>query len=527
MIVSANHHASFFALLALLPAPVLAQSSAIEVGRWQPYGARSTYQRDARVPGDGALRIEPRRAAGEVWSSGAGLVIPDPLRAGEHVSAVFWARAERPVRVTATMNGAAPAYTALTVSPIDLTPGWRRYTITGLAPKDLPARSQSLTVQTGQAAVAVSLGPVAFLPGEPDAASVRNAFAGFRARSVAHDVRISSDPGVVLAGTLRTPTGHGTGPFALAILIQGHGPNGRGGYGSLSDRLLADGIATLEYDKRGIGASTGVYEEDIAALTRDARAWVTAMRRRPQIDGRRIALVGHSQGGVIAPAVAASDPMIKAVVTLAGSVGDGLPYLRRAIHNQMIAAGLAEAVVAPVVDAAGTLLQARSDGEDAETIARLRAALTDRFVAAGFSRPRAEAALSMIDVREAWRAEEMRSASDLRALQIPVLAVFGSKDPLVIASDEAPEARRALAGNPRAKVVVLEGLSHWFQEGAQTGGAEEVPKLGANLGSPRAVSLAGDWLRAVLAPARGNHVRATSGAGRKFPAVATLDRRDR
>ena len=226
------------------------------------------------------------------------------------------------------------------------------------------------------------------------------------------------------------------------------------------------------------------------------------MRHRPEIDGRRIALVGHSQGGVIAPAIAAGDPTIMAVVTLAGSVGNGLPYLRRAIHNQMIAAGLPEAVVTLVVDAAGTLLQARSEGRDAETIARLRTALTDRFEAAGFARPAAQEALARIDVREAWRANELRSASDLQVLRMPVLAVFGSKDPLVIASDEAPEARRVLASNPRAEVVVLEGLSHWFQEGARTGSQTEVSTLGPNLGSPRVVSLVGDWLRDVLAPVR-------------------------
>ena len=84
---------------------------------------------------------------------------------------------------------------------------------------------------------------------------------------------------------------------------------------------------------------------------------------------------------------------------------------------------------------------------------------------------------------------------------MPVLAVFGSKDPLVVAADEAPAARAALAGNPRARVVVLDGLSHWFQEGASTGGEGEVATLGPNLGSPRAVALASDFLRqALIAP---------------------------
>jgi hypothetical protein len=77
---------------------------------------------------------------------------------------------------------------------------------------------------------------------------------------------------------------------------------------------------------------------------------------------------------------------------------------------------------------------------------------------------------AMIDTEEAQGANKLHSASDLRAIHCPVLAVFASKDPLVIAADEAAQARLALADNPRGNVVVLDGLSHWFQEGAVTGG---------------------------------------------------------
>jgi alpha-beta hydrolase superfamily lysophospholipase len=52
----------------------------------------------------------------------------------------------------------------------------------------------------------------------------------------------------------------------------------------LIKRLNAEGIAALEYDKRGIGQSTGIYREDLYRLTADAAAAVAAMRRRPDID---------------------------------------------------------------------------------------------------------------------------------------------------------------------------------------------------------------------------------------------------
>lgn len=317
--------------------------------------------------------------------------------------------------------------------------------------------------------------------------------------TIAKDVRISSEPGVVLAGTLYLPAGRSKGPYPLAVLFQGRGPNGRGGgYFEIIKRLTADGIAALEYDKRGTGQSTGTYEEDSYVLAADAAAAVAAMRHRSDIVGSRIALVGHSQGGVVAPAAAAADPNIAAVVTLAGSVGDGLPYVRRGIYRQMmkmIPSGR-DALAAPAVDAIMALLQARVDSRDAETIARLRANAVDRFEAAGFPRAQAEQALTMIDVPETWKANKFRSASDLKALHIPVLAIYGTKDPMAL--DDAPAARAALASNPRARVVMLDGLGHSFQEGGVTGTPDKVSNLGPYLGSPRVVALVSDWLRQTL-----------------------------
>ncbi len=324
-------------------------------------------------------------------------------------------------------------------------------------------------------------------------------------RPIATDVRISSEPDVVLAGTLYLPAGHGKGPYPLAVMIQGNGPNKRGGFSELIKRLSADGIAALEYDKRGVGQSTGTYQEDPERLTADAAAAVAAMRHRSDIAGSRIALVGHSGGGVIAPAAAAADPDIATVVTLAGNVGDGLPYVRKGLYRQMMrmVAGGRDALVGPAADAAMTLLQARVDSRDATTIARLRANAVDRFEAAGFSRAQAEQALAMIDVPDAWKGSKLRSASNLKALRIPVLAIYGAKDTVV---DDAPAARAALASNPRARVVMLDGLGHSFQEGAVTGAPDEASKLGPYLGSPRLVAVVGDWLRDTLSSKSGRGI---------------------
>ncbi|WP_165391808.1 alpha/beta hydrolase [Sphingomonas sp. BK036] len=322
---------------------------------------------------------------------------------------------------------------------------------------------------------------------------------------IATEVRISSEPDVVLAGTPYLPAGHGKGPYPLAVMIQGNGPNKRGGFSELIKRLSADGIAALEYDKRGVGQSTGMYEEDLDRLTADAAAAVAAMRHRSDIAGSRIALVGHSGGGVIAPRAATADPDIAAVVTLAGNVGDGLPYVRKGLYRQMMkmVVGGRDTLVGPATDAAMTLLQARVDSRDAATISRLRANAVDRFEAAGFPRRQAEQALAMIDVPDAWKGSKLRSASDLKALHIPVLAIYGTKDTVV---DDAPAARAALTSNPHARVVMLDGLGHSFQESMVTDAPDNASELGPYLGSPRLVAVVGDWLRDTLSSKSGRGI---------------------
>ena len=193
--------------------------------------------------------------------------------------------------------------------------------------------------------------------------------------------------------------------------------------------------------------------------------------------------------------------MIAAIVTFAGPVGDGYELFRRSMHDQLIHAGRSEATVAPLADDTTAFIRLRVEHADATIIAPLQARVLGGLVANGFTREQAAGALKAVDNPEIYQIARTRVASDLRSLRMPVLELFGSLDPLVTASGNAAAARAALAANPRAKVVVFEGLSHWFKEGAKTGSEEENGALGANIGSPRVVALVGDWLRDALRPA--------------------------
>jgi dipeptidyl aminopeptidase/acylaminoacyl peptidase len=156
------------------------------------------------------------------------------------------------------------------------------------------------------------------------------------------DVAIPAPQGHVLAGTLTTPPG--PGPFPAAVLITGLSPHERNNgmppwmpFRDISDALTRAGIAVLRVDDRGVGKSTG----DHAPSTTfdeadDVRTEVAWLRARNDIDGKRIALVGYSEGGLIAPMVAAKDRSIAAIITLAGPGTSGAQLARYQIEQAVI-----------------------------------------------------------------------------------------------------------------------------------------------------------------------------------------------
>jgi uncharacterized protein len=161
----------------------------------------------------------------------------------------------------------------------------------------------------------------------------------------------SQSKGVKLAGTLTIP--EGKGPFPAVVLITGSGSQdrdetifGHKPFFVLADHLTRQGIAVLRVDDRGVGGSSGPVEATSAEYADDVRAGVAQLKSRPEIDAKKIGLLGHSEGGIIALMIAADSKDIAFIVLMASSAFPGKDILFQQGEALLKASGASETELA-------------------------------------------------------------------------------------------------------------------------------------------------------------------------------------
>lgn len=178
----------------------------------------------------------------------------------------------------------------------------------------------------------------------------------------AMEVVVPTPAGFRLAGTLTMPKVHPASGAPAVVMITGSGPeerdeslpgvNGYRPFRQIADTLSRRGIAVLRLDDRGVGGSEiGPKDPTSADFANDIRAGLAWLRARSDVDGRRLGLVGHSEGGMIAPMIAATDPRLKGIVLLAGPAETGrqiIAFQQRYVIDsvQHVAADKRDAAVA-------------------------------------------------------------------------------------------------------------------------------------------------------------------------------------
>lgn len=308
-------------------------------------------------------------------------------------------------------------------------------------------------------------------------------------------------PGVHLAGTLTIPEGRGRHPAVL--LITGSGSQDRNEtlmehqpFLVLADYLSRRGFAVLRVDDRGVGGSTGATANDtVHDYVADVEAGVAFLKARRDIDRRRIALIGHSEGGLIAPLVASRDRSIAAVVLWAGPGVRGADVLVEQLRAIMTASGASGEAIEAATRNQRAVMDALLAAPDTETA---RTAVTNALASVGQPAPEAQVSRLASPWFRTFVAYD--PAPTLSGLRMPVLALLGGKDVQVVAAQNEPALRAALAGNRRARVVTLPGLNHLFQT-ANTGAVTEYAQIEETI-APEALQAMGDWLTETLRPGR-------------------------
>ncbi len=292
-----------------------------------------------------------------------------------------------------------------------------------------------------------------------------------------------------LAGTLLLPK-TGRRPFPAVVTITGSGQQTRdepipypnlknyGLFRQVAEYLASRGIAVLRVDDRGVGSSTGgdtLLQSTTSDFANDTRAQIAYLRTRQEIDPRRIALAGHSEGGSIAPQVAVTDPQLAAIVLMAGPGLNGADISRAqqrealASHPEISAADKQKSL-----DEQNAVIQAVISGGD-------------------LSKYPPEVRLPWI--KEFWSYDPLPT---MRRVRQPVLILQGALDQQITAgqADALEKAARA-GGNKTVTKTVFPTLNHLFLP-AKTGSPSEYSQLTVAAVPENVLQTMALWLRKVL-----------------------------
>lgn len=321
---------------------------------------------------------------------------------------------------------------------------------------------------------------------------------------------VNKDAGVKLAGTLTTPQTQG--PFPAVILISGSGAQDRNEtllnhhpFWVIADDLTRRGIAVLRVDDRGVGGSTGSVDQSTSAdFAGDVLAGVEFLKERKEINPRQIGLIGHSEGGLIAPMVAVRSKDVAFIVLLAGSGLKGDVVIRKQTELLLKTSGGTDQDVVRQMNLLDQLFAIINQETDSVVIKTKIHELAVKFFnelndeekqAIGNKAANLEASLQALTTPWYRFFMSYDPIPTLKKATCPVLALNGSKD-LQVSSKEnlaAIEAALKEGGNKDFTVMELPNLNHLFQN-CTTGLPSEYGKIEETF-APDVLTMIGDWIR--------------------------------
>lgn len=307
---------------------------------------------------------------------------------------------------------------------------------------------------------------------------------------------------ITLAGTLTLPKKEGI--FPAVILITGSGPENRDEevFGHkpflvIADYLTRNGIAVLRYDDRGVAQSTGDFKTATSFdFASDVESAITYLKTRKEINAKKIGLIGHSEGGTIAPIVAIESKDVAFIVLLAGPglQGNKLMLLQKekveqAMHidEQGIAKGQ------KIFGGAYNIIL-HSDATDGNLRNKINVYFRQAF---GNGANQEQITAITNQIVNPWMINFLKynPAPTLEKVKCPVLALNGGKDLQVPAQENLGAIKTALAkgGNKNVTTKVFPNLNHLFQD-CKTGLPNEYSEIEETF-SPAALDEITIWIK--------------------------------
>lgn len=317
---------------------------------------------------------------------------------------------------------------------------------------------------------------------------------------------------IKLAGTLTFPKGGGNYP--AVVLVTGSGRQDRDEslfehkpFLVIADYLTRNGIAVLRYDDRGVAKSTGNYSaattEDFAS---DALSAVEYLKSRKEINSKQIGIIGHSEGGMLAPIAATNSNDVAFIVLLAGPGVSGKDIIIRQTELILKANGTPDDEIKKDINQAEEAYEIINNTPDSSAAYQKLKNMFDKEVAGLSEEDKKKPEYSeqnfnqqIATLLSPWFRFFLKFNPQpiLENVSVPVLALNGGKDLQVDPEQNLPEIEKALkaGGNKNYKIVELPGLNHLFQK-ANTGAPSEYGQIEETF-SPDALKIMGDWINEI------------------------------
>ncbi len=305
--------------------------------------------------------------------------------------------------------------------------------------------------------------------------------------------------------------------YPAVILITGSGQQdrdetifGHKSFAVIADYLTKKGFVVLRVDDRGIGKTTGIFAESTTAdFEKDVEAGIDFLKTRPEVDKQKIGLIGHSEGGMIAPLVADKRSEIKFIILLAAP---GIPIINLMAEQSeaiMSSYGNSPQSVKAMGNLSRQIFQELITDKDSSTRYNKLDSIvnnwaknldTSLLAKSGFkdSISRAKYIMAQINASQTpWFKYfiAFNPQPYLQKLSCKVLALNGGKDVQVIAKSNLAGIKASLqkSKSPKYDVIEIPGLNHLFQTCIKCN-PDEYGELEESF-SPKALQIMGDWLK--------------------------------